>query len=74
MRLLPSKKSDAVEVSTGGEAEDVSTDGDAHLSPVLSKRNNKDEQQMTPKVTFLIISVFLSVFLVALDRTIISTV
>ena len=50
------------------------TSQDVALKRDLSKSGDTYQEQSATRIVFLLISVFMSMFLVALDRTIISTV
>jgi hypothetical protein len=66
--------------SAAGQSSDLGTiqadekSHDVAVKDDLGKSDNTYQEQSATRVTLLLISVFTSMFLVALDRTIISTV
>jgi hypothetical protein len=73
-KTLPNANSAAGDVSDLDTTHAGEIFHDAAVERDLSKPDDTYQQQSALRIIFLLVSVFMSMFLVALDRTIISTV
>ena len=71
---LETTKSDAVDTVDSEKTQAGEMSPDHAVEPAQSKTDNVDKKQSTLQTVLLIISVFLAMFLVIMDRTIVSTV
>ena len=79
MELQRAKASQSADSAAGdgldlGATQAGETFDDVAVERDVSKPDDTYQEQSAPRIIFLLISVFTSMFLVALDRTIISTV